>query len=192
MKNVFRDTLFTNFLYSAEIEIDVNSLIDECYKFKAADNGVTKSNKNGWQSKTTKESELVKSQVFEELTSKCLNFAQVVSESEQLNYQLNDVTSWVNINHPNSYNMPHTHNDAILSGCFYAKVPENSGELSFVRTDAASCALTFSNKPSESSFILKPMVGRIYIFPPWLMHLVSLNESSEDRVSIAMNFTVIK
>lgn len=192
MKNIFRDTLFTNFLYSAELEIDINSLIAECYKFKDSDAGVAKSNKNGWQSKTTKESDLIKSEVFEDLISKSLSFAQVVSNSEQLNYELNDVGSWVNINNPNSYNMPHTHNDAVLSGCFYVKVPENSGELAFLRSDASTCALTFLNKPSESSFIVKPVVGRLYIFPPWLMHLVSLNESNEDRISIAMNFGVKK
>ena len=58
MKNVFKDTLFANFLYSSEIDVDINALIDECYDLKNTTEGAQKSNKNGWQSKTSKEQEI--------------------------------------------------------------------------------------------------------------------------------------
>jgi uncharacterized protein (TIGR02466 family) len=189
MKNVFKDTLFANFLYSSELDVDINALINECYDLKNTTEGAQKSNKNGWQSKTSKDQEIKNLELLN-LKNKSLEFVQVVNDAEKLNHIFTEAVSWVNINQPNSYNMPHTHPGAVLCGCFYMQVPENSGELSFLRNDASSGSMTFANKPSEASFTVSPSVGRLYVFPPWLMHLVSLNESDQDRISIAFNFLV--
>ena len=190
MNNVLRDTLFTNFLYSAELEVNLSAIEKSCYALKELNSGVQKSNQNGWQSESSNYSDFFTDVALADLKDKCIQFSQFVSVNESLGYDINSVDAWVNINYANSYNKPHTHPGSILSGCFYVKVPENSGDLSFVRSDASSCALTFANKASENTFLLKPQPSRLYVFPPWLMHMVTLNESSQDRISIAFNFLV--
>ena len=190
MNNVLRDTLFTNFLYSVELGVDLSKVEEACYRLKSGSVGVQKSNQNGWQSEPSSLVDFFTDSAFADLKNKFIEFSQIVSAHEQLGYDINVIDAWVNINGTNSYNKPHTHPGSILSGCFYVKVPENSGDLSFVRSDASSCALTFANKPSENTFLLQPQTGRLYVFPPWLMHMVTLNESSQDRISIAINFLV--
>lgn len=190
MKNIFRDTLFTNFLFSSELSVDLEGLSKECYELKNQSLGVEKSNQNGWQSVASQQNDFFHFPALGELKKKSMEFAQFVFDHEQLGYISKDIDAWININKTNSYNKPHTHPGSVLVGCFYVKVPQNSGDLSFVRSDASSCALTFANKPSENTFLLQPQEGRLYIFPPWLMHMVTLNQAESDRISIAMNFLV--
>lgn len=190
MHNVFRDTLFTNFLFSSELSVDLNAIASECYELKKQSPGVQKSNQDGWQSISSAQNNFFNLPAMQDLKKKSMEFAQFVFDHEQLGYISKDIDGWININKTNSYNKPHTHPGSVLVGCFYVKVPQDSGDLSFVRSDASSCALTFANKPSENTFLLQPQEGRLYIFPPWLMHMVTINKSESDRISIAMNFLV--
>lgn len=186
MNNIFRDYFFYNFLYSAELTLDLKALETECIDLKNKEESVEKSNRNGWQSEPK---DSFTGTELNKLQTQSIEFARVVSEAENLKHEINNWDAWVNVNAKNSYNAPHTHPGSVLVGCFYVKVPEKSGDLAFIRTDAASGSETLVNKPSETSFILTPEIGRLYIFPPWLMHMVHLNESEQDRISIAINFS---
>jgi uncharacterized protein (TIGR02466 family) len=190
MNNVLRDILFTNFLYSCELDVPLDQIESDCYALMNSSDGVQKSNQNGWQSESSKHNDFLTTSAFSVLKQKSVEFGQLVMDYEGLEYNVSGIDAWVNINKKNSYNKPHTHPGSVLVGCFYVKVPEHSGDLSFVRSDASSCALTFANKPAENSFLVTPQVGRLYVFPPWLMHMVTLNESDSDRISIAVNFLV--
>ena len=39
---------------------------------------------------------------------------------------------WANINTKGNFNTPHTHPGSHYSGCYYVKVPKNSGNLYFI------------------------------------------------------------
>ena len=42
------------------------------------------------------------------------------------------------------------------------------------------------------SMHFKPQEGEMMIFPAWLRHAVTPNESTQDRISIAFNFDINK
>lgn len=100
-----------------------------------------------------------------------------------------DISAWVNMTYPGGYNIQHGHPRAYLSGCFYLDIPEHSGGISFAdpRPGAVYAPLEASGPMSSRSLKAHPLTGQLIIFPSWLEHSVGLNESKENRVSIAMN-----
>ena len=102
---------------------------------------------------------------------------------------------WLNLNGKGDYNVPHAHSPQerahtynLLSGCYYLKKPENSGNIVF---------------PSDRSFMKKWFVdefdrvveveeGDIIIFPDFKTHYVQSNESDDYRLSVAFNVNVQK
>ena len=108
---------------------------------------------------------------------------------------LNSVEYWYNVNTPNSYNMPHTHPNCLMSGVFYIKVPENSGNIVFTRPEIESLELShfnngtnITNPYTNTSYSIKPQKGKLILFPSYLSHYVEQNKSNEDRISISFNF----
>jgi len=85
---------------------------------------------------------------------------------------------WLNEMCPGHVTLPHRHDedDERVSGVYYVQVPDNSGEL--VLTQGA---ITTRVTPSAGQFVF---------FPPEVLHEVTVNRSSETRLSIGMNFGV--
>lgn len=83
---------------------------------------------------------------------------------------------WFNDMRPGDVTLVHTHNDddELLSGVYYLKVPENSGEL----------ILLHENQPTR----VQPVPGKLVLFSAGDEHEVSKNLSEESRLSIGMNF----
>jgi len=67
----------------------------------------------------------------------------------------------------------HDENDELLSGVYYVRVPENSGNL--VLHDG------------DRILTIEPREGKLVMFPPSLLHEVTENRGSELRLSIGMN-----
>jgi uncharacterized protein (TIGR02466 family) len=190
MNNVFKDTFFSNFLYSSELDVDVDGCLKEVEKLRSTSESVAFSNRNGWQDQGR---ELKKCspdgiESLLDVVNKSIGFANAVSSFENLDTEVTDAYFWSNVNPPNSFNVPHTHPGSFLVGCFYLALPENSGQLCFSRNDGSVCAKTFAKKPSEGIMKVEIQVGRIYVFPPWILHYVENNSSDKNRVSIAINF----
>lgn len=81
---------------------------------------------------------------------------------------------WFNHMPPGSKTGLHDHKSgAFLSGVYYIKVPENSGNIVF-------------QVDSESKEIISEE-GKMILFPPSLKHQVHENQSNEDRISLAFN-----
>jgi uncharacterized protein (TIGR02466 family) len=190
MNNVLRNTFFSNFLYSAELDADVDACLKEIENIRNTSEGVVFTNKNGWQDQS-RDSKNCTTDGIENLfgvINQSIEFANQVSTHENLNLEVTNAYFWSNVNPPNSFNVPHTHPGSFLIGCFYLALPENSGHLSFSRNDGSVCAKTFTKKPSEIAMKIEIEVGRLYVFPPWIMHYVEVNNSNKNRVSVAMNF----
>lgn len=83
---------------------------------------------------------------------------------------------WVNDMGPGQTTSEHDHDedDEMLSGVYYAHVPENSGKLVIV------------DKHSRTE--VTPQAGMFVFFAPSLMHSVSVNASGQRRISLGMNF----
>lgn len=98
---------------------------------------------------------------------------------------------WANINSPGSYNRKHTHANSMISGVYYPRVPENSGQIVFTdpRIQAHVITLPVTRKTAITSRHIKrtPQAGEFILFPSWLEHSVDVNRSGEERVSVAFN-----
>ena len=101
---------------------------------------------------------------------------------------------WININKFKDVNDLHNHPHSILSGCFYIKVPKNSGAIVFKTPSAPLVDIywrnhlknfTVYNSPFWKIF---PVEKQLLIFPSWLEHSVEPNmNEKEERISIAFN-----
>lgn len=83
---------------------------------------------------------------------------------------------WINDMGPNEVTTEHDHDDydEMLSGVYYVKVPQNSGELVIV--------------DRHSRTLVTPQAGMFVFFAPDVLHSVSTNLSGERRISMGMNF----
>lgn len=83
---------------------------------------------------------------------------------------------WINDMGPGESTTEHDHdeNDELLSGVYYVKVPENSGNLVIIDT--------------YSKTELASEEGMFVFFAPSVLHSVTRNNSDSRRISIGMNF----
>lgn len=97
-------------------------------------------------------------------------FAKInsIAKEKFSSYAITDV--WTNVNLPEGYNKSHIHIGADIAGCFYIRVPENSGDIEF-----------------ETGERFTPKAGDIYWWDASIPHWVHKNESGEVRYSVAFN-----
>ena len=88
---------------------------------------------------------------------------------------------WGHIHEKNMSTNAHDHIGADVSSVLYVSVPEGSGSIVFKpRPD-----------PSDPGFLSKefpPKEGTFYMFPSYLEHYVTRNQSDKKRISISFNF----
>jgi len=91
-----------------------------------------------------------------------------------------DIGFWFNDMPPGSITEPHTHDDddELLSGVYYIKVPQQSGNL----------ILNIQGNKNE----ITPNEGELILFRPDCLHEVTENKSNGKRLSIGMNFGIRK
>ena len=82
---------------------------------------------------------------------------------------------WFNIAKPGESTGVHDHSSqARVSGVFYLKTSENSGNI-------------FFRVPDHPDFELECSEGSVILFPSCLSHGVQVNRSQKDRISLAFN-----
>lgn len=101
-------------------------------------------------------------------------------------YNINFIKSWANYNKHGGYQNYHHHLiDADLSGVYYYQTNGKDGDIMF-KTDSGG--LHHSKVFGENTIVrYKPSVGKLILFPSFLEHSVSANNTQSDRVSIAFN-----
>ena len=101
----------------------------------------------------------------------------------------------MNISKTGGFQEIHDHlgnRDAFISGSYYGKVPENSGNIYFEspivgsHLSTAYCLGDSTNDLAE----VKTEEGLLLLFPSWLRHGVRLNNSKDTRVSVSFNVGV--
>jgi uncharacterized protein (TIGR02466 family) len=182
--NILEDQIFSSFLVSSEIVIDNDLLINECLTKEKLEDGIGASNIGGFHSQPHD----FYDQNYPTLTKLAENsvgFANTVCEKYNIERKIGSLSAWININRANHYNVMHSHNNNILTGVYYVKVPKNdSGDLILYRNDGAE----FFDSANSGHHVIKPKEGRLYIFSPWLKHSVTVSRSLDERISIAFNF----
>ena len=107
--------------------------------------------------------------------------------------------AWVNYMKPNESNPLHTHTLCDFSSVFYLKMPKGlKKEIDGFETSGA--------KPGDINFLMNaqnnkyfintktfsPQVGDFFIFPAALPHFVNSFKSKGERISVAINFNIVK
>ena len=168
----------------------INNFIDEVIKDK------NKSKKFDWgkylAGQVTQEIKLPKEIIDGELLN-FLNkitkaFVEVFTDKKVTKFQL--ISCWVVRQFQNEYNPIHWHNGHI-SGAGFLKLPNNFGASKQEKDKNAHGRISFTHGTrqflSMGTITRKPEIGKIYLFPNYLMHSVYPFHGEGERRSISFN-----
>jgi uncharacterized protein (TIGR02466 family) len=149
---------------------------------------------NGWMSQTQwlKSQPEVRATVEYNLSKYVYDVLQV----DETKHQLEHTSSWVNKHNPGDSGHGHAHNNAMFSGVMYFKVPPNSGDIIFYVPSMIPTWCTQTLYPEVKEYNIHNMResripvkdGMIVIFPAHLTHSISINNSNQERYSMAFNY----
>ena len=176
-----------------------DGLIEYAYKQREEDNtNKVVSNRGGWQTPTGK-TKFFNDESFQPYLRW---FSGRMKEYvDCLDYDLDkgrDVfleSMWFNFNGKGCYNVSHHHPSATLAGVLWLKAPKNCGQLVFESSNEfAEYDLMSVQKPymvdnylACAAYRINPEEGMMTVFPSHLRHGVEINNSEEDRISLAFN-----
>lgn len=172
---------------------------------RAGDPGVQKSNWGGWQSDTRMLAwggEAAR-RLAEQFLGLC-NQVTAPAPGSQPAFQWS-VEMWANVSPAGSANEAHVHPGAVWSSVYYVDVGSQQagmkpgGDLALYDPRLpASRMLPFDlryRRPDgqvyQSFSAVRPVAGRIVMFPPWLLHSVHPYHGNQERISIAMNANAV-
>tara|TARA_R100000654_G_scaffold75086_1_gene111181 strand:- start:214 stop:807 length:594 start_codon:yes stop_codon:yes gene_type:complete len=168
-------------------------LIDRLYEIKSKDSkGMPKSNVGGWHSNDYLYKNVEFKSVVEDILYNAKECFKHLDIQDICNPEMTAL--WGMINPPGSRNNVHTHPNSYLSGVYYLKVPQKSGNLMFLEPKPQAEVLSPPKKKEASvytahSVAWEPKENSLIFFPSWLQHEVLLNTSSEDRVILSFNIS---
>ena len=187
---MIKEGFFPTLIYAQDFKLDTNQMAQNIIQWSREDGGVTKTNVNGWHSKTDKHTK----QEYKPLIDELFRMAYKVFNEEYLDGEPKLGNMWANINPPGGYNKPHIHPNSLFSGVYYVKTPPNSGRLicNDPRPGIQTC-MPNRKKGQPPKHLwrevnLQPQENRAIMFNSWLWHTVEPNKSNEDRISVSFNF----
>tara|TARA_R110000796_G_scaffold125832_1_gene240392 strand:- start:399 stop:1076 length:678 start_codon:yes stop_codon:yes gene_type:complete len=161
----------------------------------------SKSNQKGWHSPGLN--------INDEIITKFVNILDPMLESiaNKLGWDLEQYfigykSIWSIINDKYSYNLVHSHGDALLALAYYVKIPKDNKGGNFYFTDPRITSA--QRKPpmlynkqhqlgkTHSAFnhVLDVKEGDLIIFPGWMDHGVKQSTSDDDRIVISANINL--
>lgn len=173
-------SLFEVFVAHKVIEFDNQSMLEKVKDHQKKEPSVRVSNGGGYQGHN----------FYDE------DFVDVIRANmprrEDKKIKTFDFQCWANINTEYCWNDIHNHaeSSALISGVYYVKVPENSGNLRIYDPKFFKGISAFDQyyyRGRGNYLTITPVEGMLIFFPPWLYHMVEPNMSKDERVSIAFN-----
>ena len=190
-KDIREDTIFSDFIISAEIpSISVPLLEEEILDIRNTEEGEKKSNAHGFHSPTYDPSTPCNKPELTNLQDTTIQFTNAALQDRDFGVEMCGYQWWVNINKQYSYNNLHHHGRCDVIGVYYVKLPKDSGSMTLMRNDGSSYTHLFSKIKGGHQLELDATPGRLYIMPGHLWHFVDVNECEEDRISISFNLFV--
>ena len=158
-------------IFRTHYTVDDN-LINQIYNLKHLDLGTPKSNIGGWHSKTfTPYKDYYNGRykwttnIIESLTSIVrLTWPNVIFNR-----------AWFNMSYPGGTNRWHDHGSHPIVSVLYIKTPNPCSPIEF--------------RQDSELFQYQPNAGDFLVFPGTLEHRVLENESTDERISMAINFS---
>jgi len=187
---LLKDTFFPTNIYAKDVQLDNNLLTQQIVNWSKVDEGVKKTNMNGWHSPTT----MNQKEEYAPLVRELYNMMHEVWKEEWLDRKPFLGNMWANINYSGGYNRPHIHPNSLFSGVYYVKTQNNCGNLVVndprpgIQTTMPSRVKGTPPKDLWREAHIAPYTGRIIMFPAWLWHAVENNNSNDTRISVSFNF----
>ena len=109
--------------------------------------------------------------------------------------KINLLDSWFNFNGRGAYQSAHHHlPSSTLSAVYYHQTNEQDGNIRFNSPCAAQSMFPLWQHVNvfhvKDSAEYAPKVGKLLIFPSYLLHSVHENQTDHERISISCNFVV--
>ena len=146
--------------------------------------------KSNWQS--VKTPKLYKNPKYKVMGEVVLNLSK--EYLNDLKFEFEDLIltdMWSNVLKPQEMVKPHTHANNFISGVYYLQTTNNSPAITFFDPRPQANVLQPHQKEltnyNSNLYFMPAMVNRMILFPSWLQHYVPVNDSKEDRISIAFN-----
>ena len=107
--------------------------------------------------------------------------------------------SWILVHQKGDFSPKHYHRNSWLSGIYYYKVNSNSGQVEFINTPPFGWTCSSMDPVDEveefslinsNEYAITPREGDLFLFPSQLVHKSYPNESDDDRMCIAFNYTL--
>ena len=193
---LLKDSFFPTYVYGKDLNLDNNTMAHNVIEWSKKDEGVKKTNVNGWHSTT----DMHKRPEYQPLVNELYNTLNEIWKEEWLDRKPFLGNMWANINYSGGYNRPHIHPNSLFSGVYYIKTPENCGHIWFTdpcgeRHMDLPIMADKQQKPTHywREVHYAPIEGRLIMFPGWLTHEVAHNMSDLKgengwRVSVSFNF----
>ena len=196
--HIHQETFFPTSIYIHDVpnpEVMNQELEKNILKWQQENpKGVKKTNYGGWHSPTTMHNK----PEYQQLMAILFNMVQEIFKKEQLEPSVSIGNIWANINPPGAYNKSHNHANALFSGVYYVKVPNNkeatSGYLELFEPRPGPLIIRPRQNDKDLPNVYwkkvsyNPVQGRIIVFPAWLWHEVHTNNTKESRISVSFNF----
>jgi len=187
------DTWFPTSILSGTIDADFKALIEQAYCIKKlTPNGSTWlcNTYNSLNSYNLQEDAIFK-KVLLQLTEFPLAFAKYFN-ADTKNIVCTD--AWINIAEPGGYQEYHVHPNTHFSLVLYLKTQPNCGNIVFqnplANFDMYPLPALELNQSTFSTCSYTAQTGKVLCFRSNLPHMVQINNSTEDRISLALNFVL--
>mgnify|MGYP001425276823 CR=1 FL=1 len=173
---------------------------ERIYKYiKSAQNkdqlGVNKSNVKGWHSKDF-DLEDEAPQNFITFILPAIEQVMIDMNWERKKQTVKINNMWAIVNTGGSANLRHQHGNSTISGAYYVRAPENSGDIVFYDPRPAPVhnhpISKTANKLNATVNSIKPEPGMLVLFPSYLEHSVNPNLSNKKKIVISFNISLEK
>lgn len=100
---------------------------------------------------------------------------------------------WVNVLDPGGFHAGHIHPHSVVSGTYYARVPDGSASLKLEDPRlpmmmAAPPRADDAPEEARTFVYLAPSAGMVLLWESWLRHEVVRNGSKDARISVSFNY----
>ncbi len=143
---------------------------------------------DSWQS----HQQLHKRKEFNDLVPRIVTTAITVLQFLKISYDAIEITGcWANINSTGASHAIHSHPNNFLSGVYYLQTPAGADTINFhdprPQTGIIRPPVTELTAQNTDQVVVNVSKGTLLMFPAYLCHSVSPNESDKNRISISFN-----
>jgi uncharacterized protein (TIGR02466 family) len=196
---LFVTSCFTTYVDS----INHTDIVDAIERIQKEEPGNQRSNQGGFQSMVKHSPDFDNSETIRLFNDVIFPAAQLVGKAWSIPSEMDKVAYWYNVNYKYSSNREHTHPNSFLSGVYYIKVPQDSGNIMFLRANSEHDKMEFihqliteknlqiDNNRINTEHWFAPAEGMLILFPGHLTHYVRqnlTNDTDDRRISLSFNF----